>query len=126
MEYSVLLAQAAHESAWGRHVKSNAYFGIKGKSPSGASTSFKTHEVVGGKSVTITDSFRAYKDFAEAADDYGRFLSQNPRYKACFSHTKDPGKFVDALAGAGYATDPDYASKIKNIIRRYGLTDYDQ
>jgi flagellar protein FlgJ len=123
---SVLIAQAAHESAWGRHVKGNAYFGIKGKSSQGQSTSFKTHEVVGNKSVAITDTFRAYKDFAEAADDYGRFLNGNPRYRGCFSYSKDPIKFVETLAAAGYATDPDYARKIKNIIRKYGLTDYDK
>jgi flagellum-specific peptidoglycan hydrolase FlgJ len=44
----------------------------------------------------------------------------------CFDHSKDPAKFVDTLAAAGYATDPNYATKIKNIIRRYRLTDYDQ
>jgi flagellum-specific peptidoglycan hydrolase FlgJ len=123
---SVLIAQAAHESAWGRQVKGNAYFGIKGKSPTGSSTSFKTSEVVAGKSISITDSFRAYKDFSEAADDYGRFLNENSRYSGCFAFSKDPNKFVDVLAQAGYATDPDYARKIKNIIRKYWLADHDR
>lgn len=41
----VILAQSALESNWGRTVKGNAYFGIKGKSPSGNSASFSTHEV---------------------------------------------------------------------------------
>ncbi|MDL2357163.1 MAG: glucosaminidase domain-containing protein, partial [Pseudomonadota bacterium] len=36
----VILAQSALESNWGRTVKGNAYFGIKGKSASGKSTSF--------------------------------------------------------------------------------------
>ena len=50
---SICIAQAAHESAWGQIVKNNAYFGIKGKSPTGATTSFTTTEFVGGKKVTI-------------------------------------------------------------------------
>lgn len=38
----VVLAQSALESNWGRAVKGNAYFGIKGKSPTGNSTTFST------------------------------------------------------------------------------------
>ncbi len=41
---SVRIAQAAIECGWGKHVKGNAYFGIKGKSPKGASTTFATTE----------------------------------------------------------------------------------
>lgn len=122
---SVLIAQAAHESGWGRHVKGNAYFGIKGKSPSGKSTNFATKEVVDGKVIGINDNFRAYENFAESADDYGRFLNENPRYKSCFENSKDPYQFVKQLANAGYATDPDYEKKIANLIRKYELTQYD-
>jgi peptidoglycan hydrolase FlgJ len=122
---SVLIAQAALESSWGRSVKNNAYFGIKGKSESGNSSTFTTHEYVGGKYVEVQAKFRAYKDFDESADDYGRFLKTNKRYAACFLIAQDPEKFVDALAKAGYATDPSYALKIKGVIRRYGLQQYD-
>jgi flagellum-specific peptidoglycan hydrolase FlgJ len=31
---SIILAQAAEESSWGRTAPDNAFFGIKGKSPS--------------------------------------------------------------------------------------------
>lgn len=122
---SVLIAQAAHESGWGLHVKGNAYFGIKGKSATGKSTNFGTKEVIDGKVININDNFRAYESFAEAADDYGRFLNENPRYKSCFETTEDPFIFVKRLADAGYATDPDYEKKITNIIRKYELTLYD-
>jgi peptidoglycan hydrolase FlgJ len=123
---AVLIAQGALETGWGRHVKGNAYFGIKGKSSSGGSIDFATHENVGGRSVAITDSFRAYASLQEAADDYGAFLKGNKRYAACFAFPNDPSKFVDLLAAAGYATDPQYASKLKSIIRAHGLAAYDQ
>jgi len=123
---AVLIAQSALETGWGSSVVGNAYFGIKGKSSSGASSTFQTHEVIGGKSVALKDSFRAYKDIAEAADDYGRFLNENPRYKTCFLYKNDPEKFVTTLAAAGYATDPLYATKLIKIIRAYGLASYDQ
>lgn len=121
---SVLLAQAAHESGWGRHVKNNAFFGIKGKSSSGDSVAFKTTEFMDGKKISTTGSFRAYRNFEEAADDYGRFLSENPRYKKCFVAT-DATQFVQALVAAGYATDPKYAEKILNVINKNGLAKYD-
>jgi type VI secretion system secreted protein VgrG len=122
---SVLLAQAAHETGWGRHVKNNAFFGIKGKSPEGKSTSFKTTEFVDGKTKLTEDTFRAYANFDEAADDYGRFLSQNPRYKKCFSGSLTPENFVENLSNAGYATDPNYEKKIVSLIKKNGLKTYD-
>src|SRR3954447_2169313 len=75
-----LIAQSALETGWGRSVRDNAYFGIKGKSESAGTTTFTTHEVIKGKSVTIVDNFRAYQDYGDAADDYGRFLNENSRY----------------------------------------------
>jgi len=123
---AVLIAQGALETGWGQHVKGNAYFGIKGKSESGGSVSFSTHEVVDGKSITIHDSFRAYASLQEAADGYGEFLRSNPRYAAAFAYTDQPDRFVDTVAAAGYATDPDYAHKLKGIIRAHGLAAYDK
>lgn len=123
---SICIAQAALESAWGQIVKDNAYFGIKGKSQSGASTTFTTTEFVAGKKLTTKDTFRAYKDFEEAADDYGRLLSSNPLYQGCFAFKNDPLKFAEQLQKAGYATDPNYAAKLKSIITTYGIGEYDK
>ena len=122
---SVILAQSALESGWGQHVKQNAYFGIKGHSPSGKSTSFGTTEVINGKVIHIKDTFRAYTDYADAADDYGRFLNENKIYAAAFAFSKDPLKFVAAVAKAGYATSPDYQKSLTSIIVGFKLTQYD-
>ncbi len=123
---SVLLAQSALESGWGKHVKNNAYFGIKGKSPTGNSTSFGTTEVIDGKVIHIKDTFRAYADYAESADDYGRFLNENKRYKPAFIHTTEPNQFITEIAKAGYATDPDYAPKLIRLMERYDLYEFDK
>jgi flagellar protein FlgJ len=123
---AVLIAQGALETGWGTHVKGNAYFGIKGKSPTGQSVNFTTHEVYGGRAQVIRDNFRAYGDIQDAADDYGRFLRTNPRYVACFAYRDDPDSFVDHLAAANYATDPHYADKVKGVIRAHNLAEYDQ
>jgi flagellar protein FlgJ len=112
----VIHAQSALESDWGRTVKGNAYFGIKGKSPTGQSTTFATHEVtLSGQRVSEVDAFRAYASYTEAADDYALLIQR--KYPAAFAFSRDPGKFADAVARQGYATDPGYARKLKSIIQ---------
>lgn len=114
----VILAQSALESNWGRTVKGNAYFGIKGKSATGNSTTFSTHEVtLSGQKVSEVDEFRAYASYAEAADDYALLIQR--RFSAAFAYRNYPGKFVEAVAKQGYATDPQYAIKLKSIIHSH-------
>lgn len=114
----VILAQSALESSWGRAVRGNAYFGVKGKSPSGSATQFLTHEVtLSGQRVKQIDEFRAYASYSEAADDYASLIQR--RYAAAMVHRTEPERFAEAVARQGYATDPQYAGKLKSIIRRH-------
>jgi flagellum-specific peptidoglycan hydrolase FlgJ len=114
----VILAQSALESNWGRTVKDNAYFGIKGKSPTGKSTSFSTHEVtLSGQRISEIDEFRAYNSYVEAADDYASLIQR--RFAAAFAYRNDPEQFAEAVARLGYATDPQYAKKLKSIIHSH-------
>lgn len=111
----VILAQSALESNWGRTVKGNAFFGIKGKSPSGNSTKFSTHEVTSsGVRVSEVDEFRAYSSYSEAAGDYASLIQR--RYSAALAYRNNPGKFAESVAKQHYATDPHYATKLKSII----------
>lgn len=114
----VILAQSALESNWGRTVKGNAYFGIKGKSASGNSVAFATHEVtLSGKRVSEVDKFRAYASYSEAADDYAALIQR--KYPTVLAFSSDPEKFSEAVARQGYATDPHYAKKLKSIIHSH-------
>lgn len=114
----VILAQSALESNWGRAVKANAYFGIKGKSATGESTRFSTHEVtLSGQRISEIDEFRAYTSYAEAAADYASLIQR--KYPAALAYGKDPEKFAEAVARQGYATDPQYAKKLKSIIHSH-------
>jgi len=118
---SVTIAQAALESAWGSRAPGFNLFGIKADASwSGAVTQQVTHEVVGGRSVVITARFRAYPDWQGSIDDHAAFLRHNPRYAPAFA-SKDGLEFADAIARCGYATDPDYARKLKSIITVHGL-----
>ena len=120
---SIILAQAAQESGWGKKVVGNAYFGVKGRAPDGASVSFATHEDTAQGHIGIQDNFRAYKDFSDAADDYGATLKKS--FPSVFANKNNPAQFAEALQRAHYATDPKYAAKLKSIIKNNHLEQYD-
>jgi flagellar protein FlgJ len=122
---SVCLAQSALETGWGRSVVGNAYFGIKAGAGHKSVTT-TTHEVRGGNVVQETADFRSYASFEEAADDYGSFLTTNNRYRPAFAHTDNPEAFAIAVANAGYATDPNYGTKLVQIMRTNNLEDFDR
>lgn len=120
---SVAIAQGALESAWGTSAPNNNLFGIKG-SYNGNSASMVTWESYGGIRYDIVDNFRAYPDWNTSIKDYGAFLNVNSRYKNALGLT-DPQKQIQAIWEAGYATDPDYVSKIMSIINANNLKKYD-
>jgi flagellar rod assembly protein/muramidase FlgJ len=123
---SITLAQAALESKWGERALGNNLFGIKADSSwTGRTISFATTEHLAGKDVALTDKFRAYGSYADSMVDHAQFLLKNPRYAACFKQTDGAG-WARALQAAGYATDPDYAKKLIDIMRGRNLAFYDQ
>jgi flagellum-specific peptidoglycan hydrolase FlgJ len=123
---SITLAQAALESSWGARAPGNNLFGIKADAGwAGPTVDVPTHEVEHGQRIAITAKFRKYESFAESMVDHGRFLRANPRYAACFREVDGAG-WARALQACGYATDPDYAAKLQDIIRGRNLAFYDQ
>jgi peptidoglycan hydrolase FlgJ len=120
----VLLAQAALETGWGRHLitgengkPSHNLFGIKADAGwQGPKVSVTTTEYRGGKAVKETASFRAYASFEDSFSDYVSFLQENPRYGKALQASTDATRFIQALQRAGYATDPRYAAKIVAVM----------
>lgn len=122
---SFTVAQAALESGWGAACPGFNLFGIKADSSwHGPVTEQVTHEVVSGKTITITAKFRAYSDWLGSIDDHASFLTDNPRYSGAFAYTSG-STFARAVAAAGYATDPAYATKIIGIIKAHNLSTLD-
>lgn len=126
---SLTIAQAILESGWGKSgltVKANALFGIKaGKSWKGKVYSAQTKECYDGATyTTITALFRAYDSWAESVADHSALLTGAPRYKAVIGE-RDYKTACRAIKAAGYATDPQYADKLIQIIESYSLTAYD-
>src|ERR1039458_8041620 len=74
------LAQAALESAWGKHAPGNNFFGIKADSSwTGDTQTLNTHEVINGVSTPTTALFRKYATPEDSFIDHGNFLQQNSR-----------------------------------------------
>jgi flagellar protein FlgJ len=61
-------------------------------------------------------AFRSYPDYQSSFRDYVDFLESNPRYRAALESANNPDQFAEQLQKAGYATDPDYAAKIRRIM----------
>jgi flagellar protein FlgJ len=119
-----MIAQAAHETGWGRKEIKNAdgttsfnLFGIKaGPNWKGATTETTTTEYIGGKAHKVTQTFRAYASYAESFADYANTMKNSPRYAAVVAAGNDANGFAKGLQKAGYATDPAYAAKLSKMI----------
>ena len=119
-----MIAQAAHETGWGRKEIKNAdgttsfnLFGIKaGPNWKGATTDVTTTEYIGGKAHKVTQTFRAYASYAESFSDYASTMKNSPRYASVVAAGNDASGFAKGLQKAGYATDPAYATKLAKMI----------
>ena len=66
----------------------------------------------------VRDWFRKYDSPEGSFTDHARLLSQLPRYQKAMQYKSDPYRLAEEIAAAGYATDPQYADKIKRIIQQ--------
>jgi peptidoglycan hydrolase FlgJ len=120
----VLLAQAALETGWGKHVihdtQGNNSFNIfnikKSNSWEGKSVHVKTLEYQKGIAQQEHAEFRQYNDYRHSFLDYVNVMKTNPRYQHALGAGATSAGYADALQAAGYATDPDYAEKIKQLL----------
>ncbi|MET0211202.1 MAG: flagellar assembly peptidoglycan hydrolase FlgJ, partial [Burkholderiaceae bacterium] len=121
---SFMIAQAAHETGWGRkeikHTDGTpAYnlFGIKaGSNWNGPTADVTTTEYIGGQARKVVQKFRAYSSYAESFADYAQLMKNNPRYAKVVAAGSNAQGFAQGLQRAGYATDPAYADKLTRVI----------
>ena len=124
---SFTIAEAALETGWGKHIPpGHNLFGVKADASwIGPVTVQRTWEVVNGQRERIEARFRAYPDWQGSMNDHAAFLHENERYSAAFQCTNGED-FAKAIAAAHYATDPEYATKLIEIMHAHDLDQYDQ
>lgn len=130
----VLLSQAALETGWGKHVinkgdgqSSHNLFNIKAdRSWQGDSATKGTVEYRDGIAVKEQAQFRSYDSYQDSFDDYVEFLQTQPRYRQALEQAQNPEAFIEGLHKAGYATDPNYSDKIKQIMNSDTLAQISQ
>lgn len=121
----VLVAQSALETGWGKRLptdqsgrSSHNVFGIKADhSWTGARVHVPTLEFEDGAAVRRFAAFRAYESVAASFEDYAQFVRDNPRYHEALKQGGDGENYVRELQAAGYATDPQYADEIIELMR---------
>lgn len=119
---SITLAQGLLESGAGQSElcrKGNNHFGIKCHGWTGRTVYHDDDE--------SQECFRAYKDAIESYEDHSKFLNNSQRYSRLFKLSRTDYKgWAKGLKECGYATNPQYATKLIQIIELYGLNVYDR
>ena len=119
-----MLAQAALETGWGQRMPRTAdgnsslnLFGVKaGSDWSGARAVADTVEISGGVAKQTRTAFRAYGSIEESVGDFARLLTSSPRYREALAAGGSAQAYVQSIAKAGYATDPQYANKLNEVL----------
>lgn len=110
----VVAAQWALESGGGKHTSGkNNFFGIKG-SPG---TSKETKEFLEGEWVTITDTFKDYNTPEACIQDLIRLWYKDYKGFKGVNRSETWLECCHLLRSEGYATDPDYPTKLMRLIR---------
>lgn len=138
---SVSMAQMILESGWGKSelaVNANNYFGIK----TGASVplenskwngedfyTIRTGEYINGQYQEVIGQFRKYASMAQSIADHSAYLlyakkGSALRYEGLKGET-DYSVACQIIKNGGYATDPNYVSKLTRIIQQYNLIRFD-
>lgn len=123
LDPKLLMAQAALETGWGQYVakdtkgsSSNNLFNIKSASKANEdSVQIKTTEYIANTPIKMNASFKKYSSVEHSFKDYVSLIKESGRYEKALANSSDPKRYVDELHRAGYATDPQYTSKILAI-----------
>jgi flagellar protein FlgJ len=123
---ATIVAHAALETGWGKSAPVGAdgnpsfnLFGIKaGGRWQGETVNTVTHEFQRGAMQKVTAGFRSYESPEHSLGDYVKLLQGSPRYAGALGTGSDATAYARALQRGGYATDPDYATKLTAVAAR--------
>lgn len=121
---ALTLAQWALESGWGQHQPGNNCFGIKAYEGCYAIQSLRTSENISGKTCSVYQPFARFVSIQDCFEKHAELITQGASYRlpwgAYLAHG-NPYDLAQSVA-AVYATDPDYASKLTELMRSEEIT----
>jgi hypothetical protein len=126
---SVLAGQAALESKYGTSgltVEAKNHLGMKCVSPTNPGpiaigcTPRQTQECDPLPCHIVTAYFRTYASMHDSFRDYGRLMTTSPNYTPALPFRHNPDEYIRRIA-TKYATDPVYADKVIDIMRKFDL-----
>lgn len=131
---SVMMAQAALESGYGKSKLSKApnynLFGIKG-SYQGQSVVMPTKEYIKGKWISVDARFQKYPSYGPSFESNALTIRRGPDFDRNYywgAWRENARNYQDVtkwLTGR-YATDPNYNTKLNRIIENHFLTRFDE
>ncbi|MCK8616773.1 glycoside hydrolase family 73 protein [Fructobacillus sp. M158] len=128
---SISLAQAALESDFGQSalaVQAHNLYGVKA-SAGQSSVTLPTKEYQDGSWVTVDAAFVSYSTWQASMLAHAQLLKQGTSWNPTqYAHVLSAQTYQDAAKGLmtdGYATDPDYATKLVQVIEKYHLHRFD-
>lgn len=129
-----ILAQSALESGWGEKAIGNMMFGIKdtdginGNEQLITTTEFSKSaslkfpiiisikkQLNGLYKYIVKDYFRKYNTPEDSFLDHANFFLKNKRYAKALLVRSNTMLFIEEIAKAGYATDPNYSVALKGV-----------
>ena len=110
----VVAAQWALESSWGKHVSgTHNYFGLKG-----SGSSINTQEFINGQWITIKAGFIDFPNLGTCIEYLiDRWYKDYNVHKGV-NRATSRNECASLLVKEGYATDPDYGTKLIQIMDR--------
>lgn len=105
---SLLLGQWGLETGWGKSV-------IPGTNNLGNIKDFSGNGVAARDNMTgSNDRYRAYATPQDFANDYADLISR--KYPGAVGSGRDSAKFASALKAGGYAEEPNYVTKLQQVV----------
>ncbi len=130
---SVSLGQAALESDFGTSELGAQYhnlYGVKTEASDPQGVDMTTSEFVDGEWIEIVDRFKVYPSWEESMREHAELIYYGTSWDQSFYRDVLVGdtyqEQAQGLQSAGYATDPDYANKVIQMIEAWNLDQFDQ
>lgn len=130
---SISMAQAMVESDFGQSQLAADYYnlyGVKTTADDPNSVDFATAEYIDDEWIEIIDYFKVYPDWDASMTAHAELIyygvTWDENYYSAVIEGENYQEQAYGLQESGYATDPDYAQKLINMIEEWELQQYDQ